>query len=102
MSCALDTHKVTVSQPYRDLRLLEILPGRRNVSISLATRLEAGQRVTEFSYTPPKIYRSTSIRVTGKAAFGVLIPLGPEHGGEMLLLDQPCNFTLISVHLETI
>lgn len=75
-----------MSQPHRDLRLLEILPGRRNVSVSLATRLEAGQRVTEFSYTPPKIYKSTSVRVTGKAAFGVLTPLVPEWGGEMLFL----------------
>lgn len=99
-SYALDTHthtRLLRVNPTADLRILEILPGGRNVSISLATRLEAGQRITEFSYTPPKIYRSSLIRVTGKAGFGLLTPLAPEWGGEMLLLGWPCIFTLISM-----
>lgn len=47
--CALDTHthtRLLQVKPTADLRLLQILPGRRNVSFSLALRLEAGQRIT--------------------------------------------------------
>lgn len=102
-SHVLRTHtRLLRVNPAADLRLLEILPGRRNVSISLATRLEAGQRVTEFSHTPPKTYRISLIRVTGKAGFGWLSPFTPERGRERLLSGWPCIFILIPVCLGTI
>lgn len=92
----LDTHTGFRVSPTADFRPLEILSGRRNVSISLATRLEAGQRETKLSYTPPKNLPEF-LRVTGKAGFGLLTPLAPEQGGEMMLLGWPGIFTLLSV-----
>lgn len=49
-----NTHKITAYHT-ADFSLLEILPGRRNLCISLATSLEAGQRATVLSYALPKI-----------------------------------------------
>lgn len=77
----LDTHTGFRVSPTADFRPLEILSGRRNVSISLATRLEAGQRETKLSYTPPKIYRS-SLGLQAKLALVYWLLLPPNREGK--------------------
>lgn len=77
-------------------------PSRKEECLHLPGRKAGGWRESNQAFLHSSKNLQEFLRVMGKAGFGLLTPLAPEWGGEMLLLGRPGVFTLISVCLGTI